>query len=113
MQTNKLGHINPSIQTFDVDEIAEKSDNLYASVAIASKRARQIAVQMKEELSHKLADFATTVDNLEEIFENKEQIEISKYYERLPKPTNIGLNQFMNDELEFRYKEIEEGENEK
>ena len=77
----------PSIITRDVDKIAGPTGNLYESVVVISKRARQIAVNLKEELNGKLAEFATTVDNLEEVFENREQIEISKFYERMPKPT--------------------------
>lgn len=81
---------NPSIITRDVDKLAIKAGgNTYEAVAIISKRARQIALKTKEELNAKLADFASSVDNLEEIFENREQIEISKFYERLPKPTSL------------------------
>ena len=80
--------IQPSIITRDVDKIASPTGNLYESVVVISKRARQIAVNLKEELNNKLAEFATTVDNLEEVFENREQIEISRYYERMPKPTS-------------------------
>ena len=83
--------IQPSIITRDVDKIAAQTGNVYKSVVIISKRARQIAINIKEELNNKLAEFATTVDNLEEVFENREQIEISKFYERLPKPTTSAL----------------------
>jgi len=78
---------NPSITTRDTAQLVEDTDNIYQTVVVASKRARQISSNMKEELSNKLAEFASTVDNLEEIFENREQIEISKFYERMPKPT--------------------------
>mgnify|MGYP001235341224 FL=1 len=63
---------------------------------------------MKEELNGKLAEFASTVDNLEEIFENREQIEISKFYERMPKPTAMAIEEFLNGEIYFRFKEAEE-----
>ena len=102
---------SPSIITRDTDKIAEQTGNIYESVAIISKRAKQIAKTMKEELNGKLAEFASTVDNLEEIFENREQIEISKFYERMPKPTAMAIEEFMNGEIYNRYKEAEEAEN--
>ena len=92
----------PSIITRDVDKIAEQTGNVYKSVVIISKRARQIAINIKEELNNKLAEFATTVDNLEEVFENREQIEISKFYERLPKPTTSALEEFMEGKIMHR-----------
>lgn len=96
--------VNPSIITRDTDVLASKTNNIYKSVYIVSQRARQIAQSTKEELTGKLAEFASNIDNLEEIFENREQIEISKYYERQPKPTSIALEEFMNDEILFRDK---------
>lgn len=94
----------PSIITRDVDKIAAPTGNLYESVVIISKRARQISVNIKEELNNKLAEFATTVDNLEEVFENREQIEISKYYERLPKPTSSATEEFLEGKVTYRYR---------
>jgi DNA-directed RNA polymerase subunit K/omega len=94
----------PSIVTRDVDKIAAPTGNVYESVVIVSKRARQISTNLKEELNNKLAEFATTVDNLEEVFENREQIEISKYYERLPKPTSSAIEEFLEGKVMFRYK---------
>ena len=76
--------------------------NIYETVAIVSKRANQIAVEMKEELNQKLQEFATTQDNLEEIFENREQIEIAKFYERLAKPTLISIHEFENEKIYYR-----------
>ena len=92
----------PSIVTRDIDKIAAQTGNIYESVVIISKRARQIAINIKEELNNKLAEFATTVDNLEEVFENREQIEISKFYERLPKPTTTALEEFMEGKIMYR-----------
>lgn len=92
----------PSIITRDVDKIAAQTGNVYESVVVISKRARQIAINIKEELNNKLAEFATTVDNLEEVFENREQIEISKFYERLPKPTTSALEEFMEGKIMYR-----------
>ncbi len=91
--------VHPSIITRDTDKIYSKTGNIYESVVIISKRARQIAVNIKEELNGKLADFATTVDNLEEVFENREQIEISKFYERMPKPTSTAIEEFIEGKL--------------
>jgi len=93
---------SPSIVTRNIDALIEPSGNLYESVAIISKRARQIAVKVKEELNVKLAEFASTVDNLEEVFENREQIEISKFYERMPKPTSIATEEFLEGKIMFR-----------
>lgn len=86
----------------DIPRIEEVSGNLYESLAIISKRANQIGVQMKEELHAKLAEFATDNDNLEEIFENREQIEIATFYEKLPKPTLIATEEFLNNKVYFR-----------
>jgi DNA-directed RNA polymerase subunit K/omega len=95
----------PSIVTRDVEKIYGPTGNLYESVVIISKRARQIAVNLKEELNNKLAEFATTVDNLEEVFENREQIEISKFYERMPKPTTTATEEFLEGKLNYRMRE--------
>jgi DNA-directed RNA polymerase subunit K/omega len=92
----------PSIVTRDIDKISASTGNMYESVVVISKRARQIAVNIKEELNGKLAEFATTVDNLEEVFENREQIEISKFYERMPKPTSSAIEEFMENKLSHR-----------
>ena len=94
--------IQSSIITRDVDKISALTGNLYQSVVVVSKRARQISINLKEELNNKLAEFATTVDNLEEVFENREQIEISKFYERMPKPTNTATEEFLEGKLNFR-----------
>lgn len=100
--------IEPSIITRDLNTLAKDTENLYESVSIISKRSRQISAIVKEELNSKLAEFATTVDNLEEIFENREQIEISRYYERLPKSTIVAIDEFNNNELNYRYPEQED-----
>lgn len=101
--------VQSSVITRDLDKIAAETGNVYESVVIISKRARQIAVNIKEELNNKLAEFATTVDNLEEVFENREQIEISKFYERLPKPTTTATEEFLEGKLNYRTRnELEE-----
>jgi len=94
--------VQSSVITRDIEKIANQSGNVYESVVVISKRARQIAVNIKEELNNKLAEFATTVDNLEEVFENREQIEISKFYERMPKPTTTATEEFIEEKLNWR-----------
>ena len=76
--------------------------NIYESIVAMSKRSNQISVELKEELIGKLQEFASSTDNLEEIFENREQIEISKFYERLPKPVAISMDEMLNDKLYIR-----------
>jgi DNA-directed RNA polymerase subunit K/omega len=100
--------VNASIVTRDTDVLAAKTGNVYESVFVVSKRAQQIAIKTKEELTQKLSEFASSVDNLEEIFENREQIEISKFYERQPKPTSVALEEFLNDQFVIKYRETEE-----
>jgi DNA-directed RNA polymerase subunit K/omega len=94
--------IQSSIITRETEKIADATGNIYESVVVISKRARQIAVNIKEELSNKLAECATTVDNLEEVFENREQIEISRFYERMPKPTMTATEEFLEGKLNYR-----------
>jgi len=101
---------NPSIVTRDLDALAAPTGNIYESIYIISKRARQISVKLKEELNTKLAEFATTVDNLEEIFENREQIEISKFYERMPKPSSMAIDEFLEGKVYFSRPEEENQE---
>jgi DNA-directed RNA polymerase subunit K/omega len=102
--------VSASLITRDLEKIAEPTGNVCESISIISKRSRQISVNVKEELNSKLAEFATTVDNLEEIFEHREQIEISKFYERMPKPTTIATEEFLADELVYSLPESEEEE---
>lgn len=99
--------INASIVTRDLLKMAAQTGNLYESVAVISRRSRQIASKTKEELNNKLAEFASGVDNLEEVFENREQIEISTFYERLPKSTLIATEEFMNGKVYHRNPEKE------
>lgn len=86
----------------DLRKIEEKSANIYESIAIIAKRANQLSATQKEELHSKLAEFAPSTDNLEEVFENREQIEISTYYERLPKTTIVATEEFSRGEVFFR-----------
>jgi DNA-directed RNA polymerase subunit K/omega len=88
--------------TRDLDKLEAKTGNIYEAVMICAKRANQIGIEIKEELNRKLEEFANYTDNLEEVFENREQIEISKFYERMPKHTLIALEEFENDQIYFR-----------
>ena len=91
-----------STETQDVRVLDAETKNIYESVVIISKRANQISQEIKQELNRKLEEFAYYTDNLEEVFENREQIEISKFYEKLPKPTLIGLQEFKEHNIYYR-----------
>ncbi len=93
--------------TRDVNRLDQETNNIYQTVMIIAKRANQISVELKLELNRKLEEFAYYTDNLEEVFENREQIEISKYYERLPKPTLIATQEFLDDDIYYRMSEPE------
>ena len=88
--------------TRNLDDLRQVTGNVYESIVVLSKRADQVNVAMKEELTSKLEEFASTTDNLEEIFENREQIEVSRFYERLPKPGAIAMQEFEEDGIFIR-----------
>ena len=88
--------------TRDMIKLCDQTCNVYETVAIIAKRANQISVEMKQDLEKKLQEFASVNDNLEEVFENREQIEISRYYEKLPKPTLIAAKEFEDGKVYFR-----------
>lgn len=88
--------------TRDTNQIKLRTGNLYESIAVISKRANQINISLREELLNKLEEFATHTDSLEEIHENKEQIEISKAYEKMPNPALLATQEFMDDKIYFR-----------
>ncbi len=98
----KKTNASPSTVTRDLDKIDRETGNLYESVRVISKRSNKIGQEMKHELNRKLEEFAYYSDNLEEVFENREQIEISKFYERLPKPTLIATQEFLDGKLYYR-----------
>ena len=102
LNKKSLSSVNPLVETRDVIAMKEKTGNLYESIAVMSRRASQIAVTMKEELHKKLEEFTVHGDNLEEIHENKEQIEISRMYERMANPALQSVNEFTNDEIYYR-----------
>ena len=86
-------------ETRNLSDLSERIGNIYETVRILSKRSNQIAVEMKQDLDAKLQEFASYSDNLEEIFENHEQIEISRFYEKLPKPTLLAIDEWEHDEI--------------
>jgi len=91
-----------STVTRNLMDLSRDTNNVYESVAIIAKRSNQIAAEMKDELAKKLVEFGAHTDTLEEVFENEEQIQISRYYERLPKPTLIATQEFLEDKIYFR-----------
>ncbi|TXG39384.1 DNA-directed RNA polymerase subunit omega [Seonamhaeicola maritimus] len=99
-----LKKINAPVNTvtYDRNQIDEPTENIYESISIISRRAEQINTEIKKELIDKLEEFATYNDSLEEIFENKEQIEVSKFYEKLPKPHALAVQEWLTDKIYFR-----------
>ena len=95
--------IDPNVRARDVNQLVADTNNVYESLAIIAKRARQLSVDLKHELHNKLDEFATQSETIEEINENKEQIEISKFYERLPNPVIISTQEYLAGELYHRY----------
>jgi DNA-directed RNA polymerase subunit K/omega len=93
------------VETKDLNEIKSKTGNVYESISIIAKRASQINIALKEELHNKLEEFASHTDSLEEIHENKEQIEISKAYEKMPNPALLATQEFMDEKVYFRKNE--------
>ncbi len=91
-----------STVTRDLRELDVQTNNIYESIVIMSKRANQLSNNIKEELHQKLSEFASSNDNLEEVFENREQIEISKYYEKLPKPSLVAVQEFLDGKVYYR-----------
>ena len=96
--------------TRNTDEMEANTQNIYESIVIMAKRSNQLSIELKEELTSKLAEFASTTDNLEEVFENREQIEISRFYEKLPKTVAIAMQELLNDNIYARKPEIKEEE---
>ena len=96
------------IETKDLEEITNKTGNLYKSLVVMSKRANQINLKTREELHSKLNEFASASDNLEEVFENREQIEISRHYERMPNPALVATKEFQEGDVYYREPESEQ-----
>ena len=104
MKFKKTGAEKTTI-TRDLNKFLEKTDNIFKAVSIMAKRSPQVNVDMKEELMEKLEEFAISQDQLDEVFENKEQIAVSKFYEGLPKPWSIAMKELLNDELFMKKQE--------
>ena len=102
---NKVQGLDPNVRARDVHGLAATTGNIYETLAIISRRARQLSVDLKHELNTKLEEFAVQSDTIEEITENKEQIEISKFYERLPNPVIIATKEYLDGDLFYRYNE--------
>lgn len=102
---NKVQGLDPNVRARNVDQLTAETGNVYEALAIIAKRARQLGVDLKHELNSKLEEFAVQSDTIEEVVENKEQIEISKFYERLPNPVIIASEEYINGELYHRYNE--------
>lgn len=94
--------------TRNVTEFMDPTGNMYETLVVLSKRANQISAELKEELIQKIQEFSSVSDNLDEVFENREQIELSKYYENLPKATLMSIHEFLQDKLYYRKPEQEE-----
>lgn len=94
-------------KTFNRNELDAPTENIYEAISVISKRAEQINSEIKKELIEKLEEFATYTDSLEEIFENKEQIEVSKFYEKLPKPHALAIQEWLEDKIYYRNTEDE------
>ena len=94
--------LSPSADARNLKDIESVTGNLYLSTVIIAKRANQISQQMKDELTNKLSEFASDHDNLEEVHENREQIEISALYEKMPKPTLVSTHEFLNGKVYYR-----------
>ena len=105
---SKAQGLDANVQPRDVMELVAKTGNIYESIVIISKRARQISSDLKWEIQRKLEEFAVSSDTIEEVQENKEQIEISKFYERLPNTAIIATQEFLTDDMQWRIVEEKE-----
>ncbi|RMG76645.1 MAG: DNA-directed RNA polymerase subunit omega [Bacteroidetes bacterium] len=101
----KVQGLDPNVQPRNIQDLVKDTGNIYESLAVITKRAKQLAVDIKHELHQKLDEFAVQTETIEEISENKEQIEISKFYEKLPNPVIIAMDEFVNGQLHFHYVE--------
>lgn len=102
LRRQQTANIPNVIETKNLIDIKDKTGNLYESIAIIAKRANQINISIKEELHSKLEEFASHTDSLEEIHENKEQIEISKAFEKMPNPAILATHEFIDDKIYYR-----------
>ena len=103
---NKVQGVDPNVRARDIKAMAEKTGNLYETISIISKRANQLNMEIKKELHFKLEEFAVSSDTIEEVHENKEQIEISKFYEKLPNSAILATEEFLEGALNYRYADL-------
>lgn len=110
MNMNDLKNTKAPVTTVTInrDQFDDKTENIYEAISITAKRAIQINAEIKKELLEKLEEFATYSDSLEEVFENKEQIEVSKFYEKLPKPHALAITEWLEDKIYYRNTEKDE-----
>lgn len=102
---SKVQGLDPNVKARNIGAISAATANIYESLSVITKRAEQISTELKDELHSKLEEFASTSETIEEVLENKEQIEISKFYERLPNPVMIATEEFLQGKLSFEYAE--------
>ena len=102
----KASGIDSNVKARNMEEIASKSSNVYESIAVISKRSKQLSQEIKRELHQKLEEFAVSSETIEEVSENKEQIEISKFYEKLPDATLIATEEFLSNQLYWKYPDV-------
>lgn len=102
---NLANAMDPNVKARDIKNMASKTANIYESITVISKRARQLSAELKKELHDKLEEFVVVTETIEEIHENKEQIEISRSYEKMASPTILATEEFLNGDLEWRYPE--------
>jgi DNA-directed RNA polymerase subunit K/omega len=107
---SKVQNIDPNVKSRNVKDFVKNNNNIYETLVAISDRASKVSVQVKQELHSKLEDFSVSSDTIEEILENKEQIEISKFYERLPNPATIATEEFLNGELSIDYVNFDEAQ---
>ena len=106
---NKVQNLDPNVKARNIKDMVRPTGNMFEALVAISKRANQISNQLKRELHTKLEEFSVTSDTIEEIHENKEQIEISKFYERLPNPAIITTEEYLHGELAIKYRDEEQG----
>ena len=107
---NQVQNIDPNAKARDIESLISETKNIYETLSIISSRAKQLSVDIKQELHGKLEEFAVNSETIEEIQENKEQIEISKFYEKLPNPAVIAMNEYLEGKLEVKYRDLGEEE---
>lgn len=107
---NQVQNIDPNAKARDIKKLIKETDNIYEALSIISSRARQLSVDIKQELHGKLEEFAVNSETIEEIQENKEQIEISKFYEKLPNASVIAMEEYIEGKLDVSYRNLDESE---